>query len=52
MYDYDKEGKEHLLRAFLVFLEHKGIAKCTKDILDGGKSLVNEFIKFNNITMD
>ena len=52
MYDYDKEGKEHLLRAFLVFLEHKSIAKCPVDILDGGKSLINEFIKFNNITMD
>lgn len=52
IYDYNREGKEHLLRAFLVFLEYKGIAKCTKDILDGSKSLVNEFIKFNNITMD
>lgn len=52
MYDYDEEGKEFLLRAFLVFLEYKGIAECPKDILDGGKSLVNEFIKFNKITMD
>ena len=51
-YDYDEEGKEFLLRAFLVFLEYKGIAECPKDILDGGKSLVNEFIKFNKITMD
>jgi hypothetical protein len=52
IYDYNKEGKERLSRAFLVFLEYKGIVKCTKDILDGGKILVNEFIKFKNITMD